>query len=85
MPVKWNYTIPAQVGCRKELEAVVLSRGSEKKKPLRVGLDAGVPSAVSEVTYVSDRAHVDYISTPAGARRTAHAVAQGILTWLSMR
>ena len=47
--------------------------------------DAGIPAAVTEAIYVSDRAHVDYISTPAGARRAAHAVARGILTWLSMR
>ena len=47
--------------------------------------DAGIPAAVTEAIYVSDRAHVDYISTPAGARRAAHAVAQGILTWLGMR
>lgn len=47
--------------------------------------DAGIPAAVTEAIYVSDRAHVDYISTPGGARRAAHAVARGILTWLGMR
>ena len=47
--------------------------------------DMSIPAAVTEAIYVSDRAHVDYISTPAGARRAAHAVAQGILTWLGTR
>ena len=44
--------------------------------------DAGIPAAVTEAIYVSDRAHVDYISTPGGACRAAHAVAQGIISWL---
>ena len=47
--------------------------------------DMSIPAAVAEAICVSDRAHVDYISTPVGARRAAHAVAQGILTCLKTR
>ncbi len=47
--------------------------------------DAGIPAAVTEAIYVSDRDHVNYISVRAGARRVAHAVAQGILGLLGAR
>ncbi len=44
--------------------------------------DAGIPAAVIEAAFLNNRDHAEFLSTDAGARRYARAVAHGIINYM---